>query len=417
MAYYRLYVVGGFDPLRNTTSAMVESLDPFGCEWRREADLPSASAEVGVTGWGGGGEGGGQRGEAPHLKLCAVGGWEEKPGRAEGMAASQLPAPQGGPGLAGGGSGGSEGRGGSGGSVGRGAEDECALLCQCATCARIWRGQGGVGVGGWRTVEQPACAWEPAANSVASSRVYTYDSKSNAWSGEGVRRLPAGRAGAGVVSLGGRIYVCGGSDGAQAVATVWSLDPSQAGADWQHEASLQQARCSLAAATVAVHDEHGQPLGIMVCGGRSDAGVGRPCAEAVLNSVEFYSLASRSWRWERPLRSPRYKVAACSHAGRTYVVGGLDCFGTPSLDVYSLRPGDKYWREEPALRRARGGHVAAVLACPTALRSVTPEPDSSDSERGVVSWATGGLPGYGGREAVSQREMEECVSEQPVGLA
>ena len=166
-------------------------------------------------------------------------------------------------------------------------------------------------------------------------------------------------------------------------------------------------------------DRHvdGQPLGIMVCGGRSDAGVGRPCAEGVLNSVEFYSLASRSWRWERPLRSPRYKVAACSHAGRTYVVGGHDSFGTPSLDVYSLRPGDKYWREEPALRRARGGHVAAVLACPTALRSVTPEPDSSDSERGVVSWATGGLPGYGGREAVSQREMEECVSEQPVGLA
>ena len=41
-----------------------------------------------------------------------------------------------------------------------------------------------------------------------------------------------------------RVYVCarGGSDGARAVRTVWSVDPTQPGATWREEPPLLAAR-------------------------------------------------------------------------------------------------------------------------------------------------------------------------------
>ena len=38
--------------------------------------------------------------------------------------------------------------------------------------------------------------------------------------------------------------------------------------------------------------------------------------------------------------------------------------------MLSLRPGDKYWREEPDLHRARASLVAGVVVRPTSLRYV-----------------------------------------------
>ncbi len=37
----RMYTCGGRDEASGQTSVRVESLDPFGIEWRREADLPA----------------------------------------------------------------------------------------------------------------------------------------------------------------------------------------------------------------------------------------------------------------------------------------------------------------------------------------------------------------------------------------
>ena len=51
MAYYRLYVVGGYDVVRQRISSVVESIDPFGCGWRTEAPLPCPRAEVCVRIW------------------------------------------------------------------------------------------------------------------------------------------------------------------------------------------------------------------------------------------------------------------------------------------------------------------------------------------------------------------------------
>ena len=119
--------------------------------------------------------------------------------------------------------------------------------------------------------------------------------------------LPAPRAGAGVVSVGGRVYVCGGSNGSQATATVWSIDPSEPGGTWREEPSMQRPRCALSGACTAVRTAAGEAL-IVVCGGRSDAGLLSPEAAHVLQSVAVFSLATGTWREDRPLRSARYKV-------------------------------------------------------------------------------------------------------------
>ena len=181
--------------------------------------------------------------------------------------------------------------------------------------------------------------------------------------------LPAPRAGAGVVSVGGRVYVCGGSNGSQATATVWSIDPSEPGGTWREEPSMQRPRCALSGACTAVRTAAGEAL-IVVCGGRSDAGLLSPEAAHVLQSVAVFSLATGTWREDRPLRSARWGAPCCSFAGRVYLVGGSDAGGTLLHDVLSLRPGDKYWREEPDLHRARASHVAGVVVRPTSLRYV-----------------------------------------------
>ena len=107
---------------------------------------------------------------------------------------------------------------------------------------------------------------------------------------------------------------------------------------------------------------------IIVCGGRSDAGLAAPASAHVLQSVDVFSLATRTWREERPLRSARWGAACAGFAGRVYIVGGSDKGGKLLHDVLSLRPGDKYWREEPDLHRARASHVAGLLVRPTNLR-------------------------------------------------
>jgi len=69
--------------------------------------------------------------------------------------------------------------------------------------------------------------WTAPQGSSASRNVDVYHSKTNLWRTLEHLHLPAPRAGAGVVCLGGRLYVCGGSDGTQAMRTVWSIDPEE----------------------------------------------------------------------------------------------------------------------------------------------------------------------------------------------
>jgi hypothetical protein len=301
------------------------------------------------------------------------------------------------------------GIGGSG--SGSGGEGAVPPLCRCQICKRVWGGPDAE----WRarelarTVAEPASAWDPEPGSTASDQVDVYDTKRNEWRHLSNLHLPAPRAGAGVVELEGRIYVCGGSDGEQAVSTVWSVDPMDEHGEWREEASLRQARCGIAGACVPVVDARRGISGIMVCGGRKDAGIGKPEPAAVLNSVEFFSLHARAWQKERPLRFERYKVGCASFDGRVFVVGGCDAFGTPLLDVFSYRPGDKYWREEASLHRARAGHVAGILRCPERVRGVTPDPDSDDPDHGIVRWNTTG--GFGGREEAGK--IQEAFSQGP----
>ena len=42
------------------------------------------------------------------------------------------------------------------------------------------------------------------------------------------------------MSVGGRVYVCGGSNGSQATATVWSIDPGEPGGTWREAKILKR---------------------------------------------------------------------------------------------------------------------------------------------------------------------------------
>jgi len=181
-------------------------------------------------------------------------------------------------------------------------------------------------------------------------------------------------------------------------------------ATWREEAPLQQARAGISGACVAICGSTGGEAAIMVCGGRSDSGLGLPKPRDVLKSVELFSLRQGKWTGERALRTERWAAACACHNGRVYVVGGCDAFGVALCEVFSFQPGDKYWREEPDLVRARAAHSVGIVVRPTNLRAASPEPDTSDSDEGMVSWNTVG--GFGSRDDKGKmlRKLQEGIA-------
>jgi hypothetical protein len=177
-----------------------------------------------------------------------------------------------------------------------------------------------------------------------SAQVDFYDPASDRWSlGP---RLPQPLHHTAVGVLGDRLYVVGGYTGTagnwRPVAAVVSLGPGET--RWRPEPPLSGPRGALAVASLD---------GALVAVG----GVGsRPEVP-----TEVLRGGAASWEPGPDLPYPSEHLAATGAGGRAYAIAGRYRSLEGNLDrVSSFAPGEGRWREEPSLRRSRGGIGAAT---------------------------------------------------------
>jgi N-acetylneuraminic acid mutarotase len=166
--------------------------------------------------------------------------------------------------------------------------------------------------------------------------------------------LPAPRYGAGVVGLGGKLYVIGGSDNVTSTRTVYIYDPAQpAGTRWSRGADMPTARVFLAAAAV-----NGRIYAI--------GGITNVTAPVDLATVQIYDPASNSWSQGAPLQTPRGGAAAIGLdsglpcGGYLYVFGGG--WFTPQASGERYNPATGEWAPLAPLATARRTLAAAYAS-------------------------------------------------------
>ncbi len=153
--------------------------------------------------------------------------------------------------------------------------------------------------------------------------------------------LPAVISHAGAASIGGDLYVVGGTTGLAAQQTAWKL--TEATGEWSALSLLPAPRAELA--VVAVGNQ------IFAIGGQDD---GIP-----LNLVSRLPAAGGAWDPRAPMPSTRFGLAAAVSGGRIYAFGGKTNGGVvlTNLEVYD--PGNNTWTNQVAqMPRARYGHNA-----------------------------------------------------------
>ncbi|HEV3365331.1 MAG TPA: hypothetical protein VG795_14575, partial [Acidimicrobiia bacterium] len=195
-----------------------------------------------------------------------------------------------------------------------------------------------------------------------SAQVDFYDPGTDRWSPG--PRLPQPLHHTAVGILGERLYVVGGYTGTagnwQPVADVISLGPGET--QWRPEPPLAGPRGALAVASfarAALHEGGASPDSALVAVG--GVGSGREVRTEILR------LGAPAWEPGPDLPNPTEHLAATtgatSQGGRVYSIAGRYRSLEGNLDtVYSFVPGEREWRREPRLRRARGGIGAAAPA-------------------------------------------------------
>jgi len=159
------------------------------------------------------------------------------------------------------------------------------------------------------------------------------------------------RVGPAAASLGGRLYVCGGMEGADDLRSVEQLDPASPEPVWEALPPMKHTRYGAAAAAVAGK--------LYVCGGTVSA--------VAVRSVECFDPALRVWRGMPEMSGCRSCTAAASVAGQLYVVGGKAgrlCLGSVEL----FDPAARAWRAVAPMLQGRRGAAAAAAGGPLHLR-------------------------------------------------
>lgn len=177
-----------------------------------------------------------------------------------------------------------------------------------------------------------------------SAQVDFYDPDTDRWSPGPPLPRPLHHTAVGV--LGERLYVVGGYTGTagnwQPVADVHSLGRGET--KWRSEPPLAGPRGALA---VAALDD-----ALVAVGG---VGNGPEVVTEVLRT------GSSTWERGPDLPHPSEHLAATAAGRRSYSIGGRYRSLEGNLDtVASFAPGETRWREEPKLRRSRGGIGAAA---------------------------------------------------------
>jgi N-acetylneuraminic acid mutarotase len=146
----------------------------------------------------------------------------------------------------------------------------------------------------------------------------------DAASGEWVEAapLPSPRAELAATTASGVLYAIGGQDDGIPLNQVTRLQPGQAA--WQARSPMPSTRFGLAAVGVDTR--------IYTFGGKTNGG-------AVVTNFEVYDTGSDSWS-NQVVQMPRsrYAHAAVEHQGRIYLLGGEDAAGRPipEVDVYVI---------------------------------------------------------------------------------
>ena len=169
---------------------------------------------------------------------------------------------------------------------------------------------------------------------VDSARAYVYDPIDNSWNA--ITPMDISRGEPGGAALGGKFYVVGGisgtwDDALPAMSSAEVYDPKTN--SWSAIASMNIARRGCAAASLG---------GLLYVTGGS---VGGASNAATLNSCEIYDPINNSWNMMTPMQSERYHHALVARSGCLYAVGGTpyddDFSELPSIEKYD--PATEVW--------------------------------------------------------------------------
>lgn len=157
-----------------------------------------------------------------------------------------------------------------------------------------------------------------------------YDGRTDRW--QVLPQLPVATRAAGAASLGGRIYVAGGTDAKGNTPAVWAYDPRLR--RWSRSARLPSPRFNHGVVALAGR--------LWVLGGFAD---GRE-----LRDVLEYRPNVGRWRRATPLPVAMHAFGAVAFRGELWVLGGRR--GERVLrDVWILDPATLRWRRGPAMPR------------------------------------------------------------------
>lgn len=162
--------------------------------------------------------------------------------------------------------------------------------------------------------------------------------------GEWVRKadMPTPRFGSSIAEVDGKLFVIGGSQSDDRLATVEVYDP--AADNWTPRADMPTARKNTAAAVVN---------GIIYVFGGTDS---IECA--CLTTTEAYDPNSNVWTTKHAMPTSRYGLAAVPINGKIYVIGGwVGGAMTSAVEVYD--PVTDTWEDKAPLPRASGHFGAA----------------------------------------------------------
>jgi N-acetylneuraminic acid mutarotase len=177
--------------------------------------------------------------------------------------------------------------------------------------------------------------------------VDVYDPATDAWSTLADETPGAAAQLAVATDPDGKIYLIGGSTGAQISAFVDIFDSSTG--EWSSGAVVPTPRFGLAA-------DRGPDGRIVAVGGGVPDGTGSVTS---LETVEAYDPASDSWEGLSPMSTPRFEpVALFGPDGRLYVTGGhgADHVTQATAEVYD--PATDTWTDLPPMTWPRAGHTA-----------------------------------------------------------
>lgn len=165
-----------------------------------------------------------------------------------------------------------------------------------------------------------------------------YNPNTNIWATK--TSIPTAREGAAAATVGGKIYVIGGNEGANFYDIVEEYDPATD--SWTTKSPMLTARAFIAA---AVFEEK-----IYVFGGFDGTNL--------LDTVEEYDPAADSWTTKTSMPTARSWLAAAQACGRIYVMGGNDMANC--LDANEeYDPTTDTWETDTPMPTARS-HIAAV---------------------------------------------------------